>query len=86
MASDQVYINLEVSNIMSTCKDHLSSEWADFKKCPKLPVSNVCIYSIGGGRDNPVSVLPSVAKGMDEWELLLKDVIDAKYVLSVFSH
>ena len=72
-------VTIDASNTVSACKDYLTAEWAEFKKSGVLKASSVCIYSRGGDRDYPCSVLHSVTKGVAEWELLLRDVVDAKY-------
>lgn len=71
-------VTLDVSSIMSACKELLTQEWAAHKKTGKLNRHPVCRYSVGGPRDNPVAVLPSVAKGFNNIELLLRDIVDCK--------
>ncbi|XP_018009234.1 uncharacterized protein LOC108666817 [Hyalella azteca] len=71
-------VTLDISGITSACKDFLTAEWSSYKKSSECKVGVVCIYSVGGPRGNPASVLDSVACGLQECELLLKDVVDAK--------
>ena len=69
---------IDVSSVIAACKDELTAEWADYKKSGKLKRTPVCRYSVGGPRDNPVAALSSVAKGVTQWQQLLRDVVDCK--------
>ncbi|KAF2356556.1 Protein of unknown function DUF4495, partial [Trinorchestia longiramus] len=71
-------VTLEASGITSACKDFLSAEWSSYKKSGECKVGRVCVYSVGGPRGNSIAVLNSVASGLQECELLLRDVVDAK--------
>lgn len=71
-------VTLEVTDIVSACKDVLTAEWVVFKKTNQLKARRVCTYSMGGPRDNPVATLDSVAYSSTQWDLLLKDVVDFK--------
>lgn len=71
-------VTLEASDISSSCKDFLTVEWSNYKKSGQCKVRKVCRYLVGGHRGNPAAVVDSVASGIQEFELLLKDVIDSK--------
>lgn len=66
----------DVSKLITTIKDGLHGEWAEFKKSKQVKAKPVCLYSIGGNRDTPIAALSSISDAISEWEACLQHTVD----------
>lgn len=66
----------DVSKLISTVKDGLHAEWAEFKMTKKVKAKSVCVYAIGGHRDTPIAALSSISDGICVWEACLHHTVD----------